>query len=233
MSYTKVLVVDDEPQVVDLLQMWLEEEGYLVYGATTGEEALRLFFQHRPSLSTIDLIMPGMDGFQLIRRIREMSDGHVLVMSALADDENVIRGLELGADEYLVKPVPMRVFLARVRSLLRRTTSSEDDYSAYADPSLTLNALTHEVAIRGRSVYLRPTEFKLLDCLTAYNDRVMGHSEILDRVWGDSNGSLDSLAWYIASLRQKLEENPKNPRLIVTVPRVGYRYFPQEYCVTE
>lgn len=228
MPNTKVLVVDDEPQIVSLLQMWLEEDGYTVYTATTAAEALRLYFQHRPTLSTVDLLLPGMDGFQLITRIREISDGHVLVISALGADEEVIRGLDLGADDYLVKPVLMRVFLARVRSLLRRASPPAPAPSLYSDPSLTLNFLTHEAEVRGKTLYLRPTDFKLLACLATNNSRVIGHMELLDRVWGDQGGSLDSLTWYVSALRQKLEEDHKDPRLIVTVPRVGYRYIPDQ-----
>ena len=228
MPPTKVLVVDDEPQLVSLLQEWLEEDGYEVYGSTDGEEALRLFSQHRPALSTIDLRMSGMDGFQLISRIREMSDGHLLVLTALGGEDQMVRGLELGADEYLVKPVSRRVFLARVRALLRRAPPSEEVPSIYSDAHLTLNFLTHEALLRGQTLHLRPTEFRLLTFLAQNNERVIGHHELLDRVWGDQGGSLDSLKWYISSLREKMEEDQQHPRLIVTVPRVGYRYFPPE-----
>jgi len=228
MSPTRVLVVDDEPDLVTILAEWLEEDGYEVYSATSGGDALRLFFQHRPTLSIADLRMPGMDGFQLITRIREMSDGHILVLTALGGEEHVIRGLELGADEYLVKPVSKRVFLARVRSLLRRATPPQEGPSGYSDAFLKLSFLTHEIEVRGQSLHLRPTEFRLLSFLVQNSDRVVRHQEVLDRVWGDQGGSMDSLKWYISSLRDKVEEDPQNPRLIVTVPRVGYRYFPPE-----
>ena len=225
MSMPKVLVVDDEADLVFLLQGWLEQEGYEVYSASSGEEALKLFYQHKPDLSITDLRMPGMDGFQLISRIREMSDVHVLVFSALGSEENVIRGLELGADEYLVKPVSKRVFLARVRSLLRRAAPAGGTApDGYVDACLTLNFLTHEVQVRGEPLHLRPTEFRLLAYLAQNSDRVLSHPEILNRVWGDEEGSLASLKWYIGSLREKVEEDPQNPLLIVTVPRIGYRY---------
>lgn len=175
MPATKVLVVDDEPDLVSLLREWLEEDGYEVHTATEGGEALRLFFQHKPTLSIADLRMPGMNGFQLITRIREMSDGHILVLTALGGEEHVIRGLELGADEYLVKPVSKRVFLARVRSLLRRAVAPEEVPSGYSDASLKLNFLTHEVEIRGQSLHLRPTEFRLLAYLAQNSDRVLRH----------------------------------------------------------
>ena len=228
MVQTKILVVDDEPDLVALLQEWLEEEGYEVYATTEGAEGLRLFFQHKPALSITDLRMPGMDGFQLISRIREMSDGHVLVLTALDSEENVIRGLELGADEYLVKPISKREFLARVRSIVRRAVGQETTADGYADSILSLNFLTHESKLRGVPLHLRPTEFRLLACLVQNQERVVGHRDILDRVWGTREGSSDSLKWYISALREKLEEDPHSPSLIVTVPRVGYRYFPPE-----
>ena len=226
MSEKKVLVVDDEADLVVLLQRWLQEDEYEVYSASSGEEALKLFYQYKPELSITDLRMPGMDGFQLISRIREMSDVHVLVFSAFGDEESVVRGLELGADEYLVKPVSKRVFLARVRSLLRRASPPDQSPEGYGDSTLTMNYLTYEAQVRGQSTYLRPTEFRLLAYLVDNHDRVISQSELLDRVWGDHAGSLESLVWYISSLRQKVEVDQKNPVNIVTVPRMGYRYVP-------
>ena len=223
---TKVLVVDDEPDLVSLLQEWLEGEGYEVYCAYNGKDALRLLFQHRPSLCVTDLRMAGMDGFELISRIREISDVHVLVLSAMGGEDQMVRGLELGADEYLVKPVSKRLFLARVRSLLRRATNSEGSVpDGYSDNYLTINFLTHQVRVLDKDLHLRPTEFRLLTVLTRNCDRVIRHQELLDLVWGDMAGSLDSLKWYISALREKLRDSD-DPRLIVTVPRVGYRYSP-------
>ena len=234
MASTKVLLVDDEPDLLSLLRDWLEEDGYEVFSTTDGGEALRLFFQHRPALSITDLRMPGMDGFQLITRIRELSDGHVLVLTALGGEEHVVRGLDLGADEYLVKPVSRRAFLARVRSILRRAVApSEEQPTAYSDAYLSLNFLTHEVKLRGKPLHMRPTEFRLLAVLAQNSDRVVGHQELLDRAWGDQAGSPDSLKWYVSALREKLEEDPQTPRLIVTMPRVGYRYFPPEQQTRE
>ena len=226
MSPAKVLVADDEPDLVSILTEWLEDDGYEVVSANDGAGAIKLFFQHKPILSITDLRMPGLDGFQFITRIREMSDAHVLVLTALGGEDHVVRGLDLGADEYLVKPVTKRAFLARVRSLLRRATSSDEPSSGYSDSALTLNFLTHEVQIRGKTLHLRPTEFRLLAFLAQNSDRVIGHHELLDKVWGDQSGSLGSLKWYISSLRDKLEENSQKPTLIVTVSRVGYRYVP-------
>ena len=229
MPSRKILVVDDEPDLLSLLQEWLEEAGHEVYAATNGWEALELFSQQRPALTITDLRMPGMDGFQLISRIREMSGAHVLALTALSGEEHTIRGLELGADEYLVKPIRKRVFLARVGSLLRRAVPVDDaPHPHYTGGCLTISFPTHQVQVRGQPLHLRPTEFRLLAYLIQNQDRVVGHQELLDRVWGVQFGSLASLKWYILSLREKVEENPREPRLIVTIPRVGYRYLVPE-----
>ena len=232
MPPVKILVVDDEAGIVSLLQEWLEETGYEVYTASNGREALEAFSEQRPLLTITDLRMPVMDGFQLISCIREMSDAHVLALTALEGDEHTIRGLELGADEYLVKPVRKRVFLARIESLLRRAAPLADQpLHNYSDSSLSLDFPTHNVQVRGQSLHLRPTEFKLLAYLVQNKDRVLSHQELLDRVWGHQFGSLNSLKWYILSLREKVEENPRDPRLIVTLHRVGYRYLgPDPEC---
>ena len=224
----KILIVDDEPDLLCLLQEWLEEEGYTIHTADNGSDALRQFFTHRPTLVIVDLRLPGMDGFQLIGRMRELSDVLVLVLSALGDEESVIHGLDMGADEYLVKPVSRRTFLARVRALLRRATSMGDTPSGYADPVLSLDFRTREAAIRERPLHLRPTEFRLLTFLALNSDRVITHDELLERVWGTDSGSLDSVKWYVASLRKKVEQDPQNPQLIVSVRGLGYRYLAPE-----
>lgn len=229
MGQPRILLVDDEPNLMGLLQEWLEAEEYEVHCARDGGEALPMFFNLRPDLSVTDLRMPGMDGFQLIQRIREISsDSHLVVLSALGNEENVVRGLELGADEYMVKPVSKRVFLAKVRSLLRRATAADQDFCAYSDSALSLNFLTYEVVANGRPLSLRPTAFRLLSFLVQNHHRVVGYQELLDRVWGDEAGSLDSLKWHIAYLRGEVEEDRNSPTRIVTVARVGYRYYPAE-----
>ena len=224
MSRSKILVVDDEPDLVQLLQDWLEADGHQVFTATEAQQALKLFFEHRPALTITDLRMPGMDGFQFVSRIREVSEAHVLMLTAFDSEEYIIRGLGLGADGYLVKPLSRRVLLARVRAVLRRAEAPEEVPSTYSDSSLSMNYLTHEAHVRGQPVSLRPTEFRLLAYFCQNPDRVVGHQELLTRVWGEQAGSQDSLKWYVRSLREKIEEEPGDPQLIVNVPGVGYRY---------
>ena len=230
MSATRILVVDDEPDHRAIVRRWLEDDGYEVHTAVNGWDGLTSIAQHHPNLTVTDIRMPRMDGFQLISRIREISDCHVLALTRLDSDEDAIHGLELGADEYLAKPISKRMFLVRVRSILRRAEAIKELPGDYADACLTLNFLTHGAQIHGESLWLRPTEFRLLACLARNNDRVVGHQELLDQVWGDEGGSLDSLKWYISSLRRKLEEECTGARLILTFHRVGYRYQQLSSC---
>ncbi len=226
MLASKILVVDDEPEMLALLNEWLEEDGHDVATASNGWDAMEIFVNRKPALTITDLRMPGMDGFQLIRRIREISNTHVIALTAMGGEEPTVLGFDSGADEYLVKPVSKRVFLARVRSMLRRAVPDEELALKYEDSILTLDFRSHETQVKGESLRLRPTEFKLLAFLVQNSDRVLSHQELLDRVWGDQQGTLDSLKWYVSSLRDKIEDNPRKPQSIVTFPRVGYRYSP-------
>ena len=225
---SKILVVDDEPEMLALLYDWLEEAGHDVATASNGWDALDIFVERKPALTITDLRMPGMDGFQLIRRIREISNAHVIALTAMDGEEQVVLGFDLGADEYLVKPVSKRVFLARVRSILRRAASDEELTLKYEDSLLKLDLRSRETQVKGESLHLSPTEFKLLAFLVQNSGRVSTYRELLDRVWGDDSGSLDSLKWYIRSLREKIEDDPSEPTFIVTFPRVGYRYSPSQ-----
>ena len=225
MAGSKVLIVEDDADFQALIQSWLEEEGYEVHTAANGWEGLQVFAEVRPHLTITDVRMPAMDGFQLISRIREISDAHVLALTAMGDTESTVRGLELGADEYLVKPIPKREFLVRVRSLLRRAKPPGEVPVEYRDSVLMLGLLAHDVSCRGEPLHLRPTEYRLLTYLVLNRDRVLDHEELLDNVWGDRGGSLDSLKWHVSALREKIESDPKKPSMIVTFPRVGYRYI--------
>ena len=218
MADTKVLIVDDEPDFLALVQSWLEDDGYEVYVAANGWDGLQTFAEVRPELTITDIRMPTMDGFQFITRIREMSDAHVLALTSMGDTENTIHGLDIGADEYLVKPVVKREFLARVRSMLRRAKSPVDAPVEYQDSIITLDLLRHGAICRGEPVRMRPTEYRLLTYLALNNERVLSHQELLDNVWGKDGGSSDSLKWHVSALREKLETDPKKPAIIVTFP---------------
>jgi len=224
MTGPKVLIVEDEADFQALVRSWLEDEGYDVYSASNGWEGLKMFAEIRPQLTITDIRMPAMDGFQMISRIREISDAHVLALTAFGDTDNTVRGFDVGADEYLVKPIPKREFLARVRSLVRRAAPPKEVPVEYQDSVISLDLLTHDASCRGEQIHMRPTEYRLLTYLALNADRVLHHQELLDNVWGDQGGSLDSLKWHISALRDKIEADSKKPSIIVTYPRVGYRY---------
>ncbi len=172
MLSSKILVVDDEPEILALLNEWLEEDGHDVVTANNGWDALEIFVDRKPALTITDLRMPGMDGFQLIRRIREISKSHVIALTAMGGEEHTVMGFDLGADEYLVKPVSKRVFLARVRSILRRAVPDDELALKYEDDVLDLDFRSHEALVKGEPLHLRPTEFKLLAFLVQNAERV-------------------------------------------------------------
>lgn len=230
MDSARILVVDDDTKHLSIIRRWLEIEGHDVYTATNGWDALESMVEHRPALTVTDIRMRPMDGFQLIRHLREISNSYVLALTGLSADEHKIHGLELGADEYLTKPISKKMFLAQVHSLLRRINPAEEIANSYSDGCLTLDVLTRESRLHGEDLYLRPTEFRLLAYLCRNNERVVSHEELLDRVWGGESGSLSSLKWYISSLRAKIEAISRGHDNILTIRRVGYRYLPSESC---
>ena len=228
MSNPSILLVDDEFQVLEMLREWLEEQNYQVTTAATAEGALELFYELRPTLSIVDLRMPGINGFQLIRRIRELSEAPVMVLSALSEDADQVRGLDVGADEYVIKPVSREPFLARVRSLLRRASAPEESPSHCRDALLELDTPTHMVLVEGQTIHVSPLEFKLLAYLVNTRHRVATHDELLSEVWDTELGSQDSLKWYVSSLRRKLETSVKSHNMIKNVRGLGYQYVPPE-----
>ncbi|MBI2853397.1 MAG: response regulator transcription factor [Chloroflexi bacterium] len=227
MANEKVLVVDDEHAVNDLLKDWLEEEGYQVVSAFDGKEGFKQFFNHRPDLTIIDVLMPGMDGFELCQRIREVSQIPIIVLSAKGQETDKVRGLHLGADDYLVKPIGGKELLARVSAALRRAKLPPSETpSSYSDGVVSLDFKQHEAFVRGDRVSLTPTEYRLLAYMVQHRGQVVTQQQLWDSVWGWDAGSLDSVKWHISYLRRKVEENPEDPRLIITVRGVGYRYSP-------
>ncbi|GBD11337.1 Transcriptional regulatory protein KdpE [bacterium HR23] len=220
-----ILLVDDEEAVLEMLEACCQEAGYQTLTAPNGKEALRLFFQHHPDLVVADIRMPVMDGFDLISRIREVSEVPIIVLSALGREEEKVHGLRLGADDYIVKPVGMKELLARIEAALRRAQLPPlSRKGVYTDGVLTIHMERQEVYVRGQKVNLTPKELRLLIYLTQNAGRVVSVQELLAKVWGSTYYAEESVKWHIASLRRKIEQNPHEPRLIVTVWGSGYRY---------
>lgn len=223
-----VLVVDEEQSVRELLLAWLADAGYETCSGASGAEGMKALSDHRPDLVVADVVMPEMDGNEFCRLVRGVSSAAIMVLSVRGDEDQKIKCLDLGADDYVVKPVSMSEFLARVAALLRRRRWSGESPAkedSYQDSELTILHERHEVMVRGERVDLTPTEFKLLRLLTESVGKTCGVDEIRKRIWGSPHYSPELVRWHIARLRGKIEADTSSPpRRIVTVHGVGYRY---------
>ncbi len=226
----KILIVEDEQPIREALGRKLQREGFSVSLASNGLEGLRLFHAERPDLVVLDIVMPEMDGLTVVRRIREISETPIMVLSAKAiTEEDIVEGLMAGADEYLVKPVRLNEFVARVKALLRRAqmTSTEVEHG-YEDGYLSVDLHRRQVRVNGEKRHLTPTEFKLLVVLMENAGRVVPQRELLEQVWGREY--IDDIYYprvYVSQLRRKIEPDPGNPIYILTEHRVGYRFEKQ------
>ncbi len=228
MEQKRVLVVDDDPALLPLIEYTFAREGYEVLTACDGKEALREFFAHKPDLVILDIMMPRMDGWETCRRIREVSDAPIVMLTARGQDEDIVRGLEYGADDYLTKPFSIKVLLAHARAVLRRAALPPAEYAeptTYADDFLTIDLKERRVTVGGEQVKLTATEYRLLAYLVQNAGQVLTFTQILQNVWGwEYQDDLDYVRVYVWHLRQKLEQDPKNPRYIQTEIGVGYRF---------
>ena len=223
MSGERVLVVDDEPQIRRALRTALGGHGYEVELAEDGAIALDALALRLPDLVLLDLVMPRVDGLEVVRQTREWSKVPIIVLSARGEERDKVAALDLGADDYLTKPFGMEELLARVRVALRRTGSP--DASSVAVGDLTIDFSRHVVTRGPTEVHLTKTEYDLLRVLATNADKVMTHRQLLERVWGSyATDNAQQLRVYINYLRRKLEPDPGHPRLIVTEPGVGYRF---------
>lgn len=226
-TVSTILIVDDDPGIVDLVATAAAEAGYGVLTALDGRGALRTFFEHRPDLTMVDIRMPEVSGLEVIRRIRDVSDAPVLAFSASADESDIVRCLQAGADDYLVKPIRLHELFARVEAALRRARlATKPTRGVYLDSALAVHLDRHEVYLNGRLLDLTPKELKLLAYLVQRPGRVVSVRELLSAVWGSTHYSTESVKWHIASLRKKIETAPHSPTRIVTVWGSGYRFEP-------
>ena len=226
----KILIVDDEPAQLRLVDQILTSNGYEVISAESGQEAIRLVFEHKPHLVLMDVMMPGIDGIQTCSCIREISDVPVIMLTGQrTSEEDVVHGLEAGADEYLPKPVGNRELLARVKAALRRAEKpsykQERKKVAFSNDYLTVDVTEHKVTVNGQKLKLTPREFRLLALLVENAGRIMTHQQVLENVWGwEYIDDVDYVRIYISHLRQKIEPNPSEPHYIITEPGIGYLF---------
>ena len=221
-----VLVVDDESRMVEFIAMNLELEGFRVVRAANGSEALEKASREHPDLVLLDIMMPEMDGFETLQGLRETSSVPVIFLTAKSEEVDRIKGLDLGADDYITKPFSPRELVSRIRAVLRRTepaamTSSE----IVVDNELRINFDQRKVIVRGQEVRLRPTEYRLLYQLVANAGKLLTHEVLLSRVWGAEYRDEDQyVRLYVTYLRQKIEKDPKNPKYILSERGLGYRF---------
>jgi len=223
----KVLIVDDDASLLKALTYNLEGEGYQTLTAHDGREALRVLYAERPDLVILDIMLPELDGWQVCKRVREMSDLPIIMLTAKETAEDIAKGLDLGADDYIVKPFTVKELLARVRAALRRTRlqAGMRGGPAYHDEYLSVDLETQTVTVNGAVVALTPTEYRLLALLVKNRGRVLRFQEILEQVWGpEYGGEMGYVHTYIWHLRRKLEPDPRCPRYIMNDPDIGYHF---------
>jgi len=232
-SEAKVLVVDDERNLVDLVAGYLEREGYRVLTAADGPSALELARSADPDMVVLDVMLPGLDGVEVCRRLREFSDAYVLMLTARAEEIDKLVGLAVGADDYVTKPFSPRELVARVKAMLRRPRGGAlGRGGADAPPALHVGELVidearHEVTRRGDALALTPREFALLALLASQPGQVFTRAQLLERIWGDAYYDEHGVDVHVGNLRKKIEDDPGRSRYIETVRGVGYRISPR------
>ncbi|HKW65557.1 MAG TPA: response regulator transcription factor [Candidatus Acidoferrum sp.] len=226
MTSGKILVVDDEPQVRRVMKVTLTAEGYTIFEAQNGGEALDLFRAERPDIVLLDVNMPVMDGLATCKEIRKSSAVPIIMLTVRSAERDKVLALDAGADDYVVKPFSTPELLARIRAALRRT-NSPDKSPPLSSKQLRIDFEARRVVVRGREVHLTPKEFELLGELVVNQGKPLTHRRLLQAVWGPDYGDEpEYLRVTIYQLRKKIEVDPAHPRLIITEPWVGYRFEP-------
>jgi two-component system KDP operon response regulator KdpE len=222
-----ILVIDDDPEMLRLLEHIFSREGAQVCTAAGGQEGLRQFYNYPPHLVVLDVMMPEMDGWQVCARVRQMSDVPIIFLTALNAEAEIIHGLDTGAVDYVTKPFSPHVLVARARAALRQTelAPGTEKTDTYRDDYLAIDLDTRQVTVRGEPVKLTKTEYRLLAYLVENAGQVLTPQQILEYVWGrEYRDSIDYTHVYMWRLRQKLEEDPQNPRYLLTEHGLGYRF---------
>lgn len=222
----KVLVIDDEPTTVDLIAMLLDRRGFEVIKAYRAEDGLRQAYKHQPDIILLDIMMPDMDGWEVCRRLREMSDVPIIFLTARGDTKDVVQGLEMGADDYIIKPYDNDELIARIKAHLRRAPRQDmSEELVFDNGNFRINFMNREVYVRNEIKHLTPKEFNLLGVLVRNAGRVVTRNDLVTQAWGEEySDAIDSLKLYVHYLRQKVEEDPSQPDYILTSRGVGYRF---------
>jgi DNA-binding response OmpR family regulator len=227
-SKGKILVIDDDTEFLDLTKTWLENAGYEVMTAEDGIVGLRCVYSSRPKVVLLDVNMPETSGLEVCRRIREMSDIAIIMVTINRQKDDVLRGFGAGADDYVTKPVDFPVLLARVGAVLHRCQYlvEDSDPGVFHQGEITVDWRSRQVYVGQQPVKLSPTEFRVLSCLINNRGWVVTHEQLLNKAWGPNYiGDRSFVKLYIRYLRQKLEKDPQHPKLIVTERGIGYRFL--------
>jgi two-component system KDP operon response regulator KdpE len=228
----RILVVDDEPQLIRVLRTGLKSRGYDVLAAEDGQSGFKLFQEWKPDLVITDLAMPNMDGLELCRRLRAISQVPIIILSAKGEERIKVEALDIGADDFVTKPFGIDELLARLRAALRRAKSqpaTQTEQTRIEVGDLRVDLESRRVSVGGREVHLTPKEFDLLVYFIKHAGKVLTHRTLLGAVWGGDYVEQDQyLRVFIGNLRKKLETNPAEPRYILTEPWVGYRFISNE-----
>ena len=223
---TTILVIDDEDSIRRLVEAYLSAEGYTVHTAADGNQGLAAFRRYQPDLVVLDVMLPGLDGLEVLQQIRRESDAYVLMLTAKSEETDRVVGLTVGADDYLTKPFSPRELVARVKAILRRgrgATPGDTDVLAFAH--IRIDGQRHQVWRGETEIDLTALEFRLLKTLATYAGMVLSRAQLLERVWGyDFYGDERVVDVHIGHIRQKLEADPANPQHIITVRGVGYKF---------
>ena len=224
-----VLAIDDEPGLLRLLRTQLSSEGFRVVTASHGEEAMTIAEEQRPDIVLLDLMMPGMSGLDVMSALRARSDVPIVLLTAKGDDQDKVRGLEMGADDYLAKPFSPEELFARIRAVLRRSVSGPEGEHVVRTRDQEIDLQRRTVRRNGRAVQLTRTEWQLLQVLATSPGKVLLNSELLIKVWGpEYRDDLQYLRVWVSRLRRKLEDDPAHPALIKTFQGIGYMFDPYE-----
>jgi len=224
-AMTTILIVDDEQSIVKTIQAYLEEQGYTVQTASDGLTALKAARAFRPDLIVLDIMLPGLDGIEVLKRLRHESDVYVLMLTARADEMDKVVSLTIGADDYLVKPFSPRELVARVKAILRRGRGDGLREAALVFKRLRIDPEAHQAWKDGVQVDLTPIEFTLLYALARHAGRVLSREQLIEHVWGhDYYGDERVVDVHIGRLRKKIEDDPDEPTLLITVRGAGYRF---------
>ena len=226
-SNMKMLVIDDEEKIVEVIKSYLEKEDFIVATAFNGEEALRQYNSFKPDLVILDLMLPDISGEDLCRQIKTIGDTPIIMLTAKVEEEYILNGLNIGADDYITKPFSPKQLVARVKAVLRRTQSAvaEETTLIYNQGDLAINVESHSVKKDGLAVSLTPVEFEILLKLAKHPKKVFTREELITFVLGEDYEGYDrTIDTHVKNLRQKIETNTKDPQYVVTIYGVGYKF---------